>query len=68
MAIQATKEDNFYGKRGLSPCDTAILKIYCKSYWVLLNILHDTTSFHYVTAVLPVLYLSIEIGKDKSAI
>ena len=34
MAMQATRRDNFYGKKGFSLCNTAVLKLYCKSYWV----------------------------------
>ena len=35
VAMQATRRDNFYGKEGFSLCNTAVLKLYCKSYWVL---------------------------------
>ena len=36
--------------------NAAVLKLYCKSYWVLLNILWDN-SFYYIATVLPALYL-----------
>ena len=39
VAMQVTKRDNFYGKGGFSLCNTALLKLYCKSYWVVLIIL-----------------------------
>ena len=45
-----------WGGGGFQLCNTAALKLYCKSYWVLSKILQDT-SFPYVSAVLPVLYL-----------
>ena len=35
VAMQATRRDNFYEKEGFSLCNTAILKPYCKSYWLL---------------------------------
>ena len=35
VAMQAISRDNFYGKEGFLLCKTAVLKLYCKSYWVL---------------------------------
>ena len=35
LAMQATRETIFMVKEGFSPCSTAVLKLYCKSYWVL---------------------------------
>ena len=35
VVIQATRSDNFYEKGEFSLCSTAVLKLYCKSYWVL---------------------------------
>ena len=35
VAMQAKRKDNFYGKKGFSLCNTAVLKLYCNSYWVL---------------------------------
>ena len=35
VTIQAIRRDNFHGKKGFSLCNTAVLKLYCKSYWVL---------------------------------
>ena len=35
MAVQAARRDSFNGKGGSSLCNTAVLKLYCKSYWVL---------------------------------
>ena len=39
VAMQATRggreRGSFYGEGGLSQCNTAVLKLYCKSYWVL---------------------------------
>ena len=35
VAMQATRRDNFYGKERFSLCNTAVLKLYCKSYWIL---------------------------------
>ena len=35
VAMQAIRRENIYGKEVLSFCITAILKLYCKSYWVL---------------------------------
>ena len=35
MAMQATTEGSFYGKGRFSLRNTAALKLYCKSYWVL---------------------------------
>ena len=35
VVMQATRRDNFYGKEGFSLCNTAVLKLYFKSYWVL---------------------------------
>ena len=34
VAMQATRRGNFYGKKMFSSCNTAVLKLYCKSYWV----------------------------------
>ena len=31
-AMQAMRRDNFYGKGGFLLCNTAVLKLYCKSY------------------------------------
>ena len=39
VAMQATRTDSFYGEGGFSLCNTAVLKFYCKSYWVLQIIL-----------------------------
>ena len=33
-AMLATRKDNYYGKEGFSLCNTAVLKLYCKSDWV----------------------------------
>ena len=33
------EEDSFYGEGGFSLCNTAVLELYCKSQWVLQNIL-----------------------------
>ena len=35
VAMQAIRRDNLYEKEGSSLCNTAALKLYCKSYWVL---------------------------------
>ena len=35
VAMQATRKDKFYGKERFSLFNTAVLKLYCKSYWVL---------------------------------
>ena len=35
VAMQATRRGNFYGKEGFSLCNTVVLNLYCKSYWVL---------------------------------
>ena len=35
VPMQATRRDSFYGKEGFSLGNTAVLKLYCKSYWVL---------------------------------
>ena len=35
VAMQASRRGNFYWKEGLSLCNTAVLKLYCKSYWIL---------------------------------
>ena len=35
VAMQAIRRDNFHGKEVLSLCITDVLKLYCKSYWVL---------------------------------
>ena len=35
VGIQATRSDSFYGKGEFSLCSSAVLKLYCKSYWVL---------------------------------
>ena len=35
VPMQATMRVNFYGKEEFSLCNTAVLKLYCKSYWVL---------------------------------
>ena len=35
VAMQATRRENVYGKDGFSLCNTAVLKLYCTSYWVL---------------------------------
>ena len=46
----------FYGEGGRwFSRNNAILKFYCKSYWILYKILYDA-SFPYITVVLPVLY------------
>ena len=45
--------------RGLSLRNIVVMKLCCKSYWVLYNILQDTFFhyIHYITAFLPVLYV-----------
>ena len=35
LEMQASEGDNFYGEEGFSPCNTAVLKYYCKPCWVL---------------------------------
>ena len=35
VAMQAISKDNFYGKDGFSLCNTAALKLYCKTYCAL---------------------------------
>ena len=35
VAMQTIWRDNFNGKVGFSLCNTAVLKLYCQSYWVL---------------------------------
>ena len=35
VAMLATSRDTFYGKEGFLLCNTAVLKLYCKSYWIL---------------------------------
>ena len=35
VAMQAIRRNNFYGKEGFSLCNTTVLKLYCKSYWIL---------------------------------
>ena len=35
VAMQTTRRDNFYGKKGFSLCNATVLKFYCKLYWVL---------------------------------
>ena len=34
VAMKATRRDNFYRKEEFSLCNTAVLKVYCKSYWI----------------------------------
>ena len=35
VAVKAIRRDKFHGKDGFSLCNTAVLRFYCKSYWVL---------------------------------
>ena len=35
VTMQAIRTDNFYGEKGFSLCNTAVLKFYCQSFWVL---------------------------------
>ena len=35
VAMHATRRDDFYGKGGFSSCNSVVLKLYHKSYWVL---------------------------------
>ena len=39
VAMQAKRRENFYEKGGFSLCNTAVLKLHCKSHWVLSIIL-----------------------------
>ena len=56
VAMQATWRDNFSGKEGSSFCNTAVLKLYSKSYWVL-KLYYRILPLFPITAVSPVLYL-----------
>ena len=51
------KKDNFYGKDGFLLCNTTILKLYCKFYWVLKSYYKILPLSYITSAVLPVLYL-----------
>ena len=35
VAMQAIRRKNFYGEEGVLLCNATVLKLYCKSYWVL---------------------------------
>ena len=35
LAMQALMRDSLYGEEEFSLCNTAVLKLYCKSFWVL---------------------------------
>ena len=65
VAMQATRRSKFYGNEGFSLCNTDVLKLYwsltgyCKLFYRILY-----TSFPYITAVLPVLYL-LRLARPK---
>ena len=67
VAMQATRRSKLYGNEGFSLCNTAVLKLYwgltgyCKLFYRILY-----TSFLYITAVLPVLYL-LRLARPKVA-
>ena len=60
--------DNFYQKEGFSLCNTAVLKLYFNFDWVLLIILQDTRYLFSLYYCCFTYFVSIEIGKTKSAI
>ena len=67
VAMKATRRDNFYGKEGFSLYKTVVLKLYCKSYWVL-------KLYYRILPLFPILLLFYlfciytEIGKARSTI
>ena len=52
----------FYGEGEFSLCNTAVLNLYCKS--LVTKVFIGYTSFPYITAILPVLYL-LRLAKLK---
>ena len=67
VAKQATKRENFYAKEGFSLCNTAVSKLYCKSYF-LLKLCYRKLPLFPILLLFYLFCIYTEIGKVRSTI